>query len=501
MPVHWTKQFVPMKLKSLDIRNFRCFESYHIGFAPKITIAIGRNGAGKSTVIDAVKMALSFIFSNNRKLGTDFLSAGNPSLNVRSFSDSDYRYNEKTGTTTPDASVAGRAIYGKEALEWELYKRSTANAALYSTRYQEAFQKFMHQWKKKGAALPVIACFSDSFPHKSTKQTKYALDSINKERIPLNFGYYQWDLDTACTSIWETRLCNRLALQTPLYTRALRAEAALQELADAHNSDTLFESDEYKRAWEEQERVSEAFNRLHEETDYVQKRLVRFSKSLPQLEDEGYVIDYLVAISTDSGYALNFVFKNGRSKQLKDMAAGYRRLYSIVLDLAYRAYILNGVKESSGIVLIDEIDLHLHPSLEQAVVQCLADVFPEMQFIMTSHSAAVIANLDTSQKVKDDITGETVPASRIVFMQEGQTNAEILPDIYGIDYNAAIRDFMGTASRNEKIRRIGNEYLTYCSLGLKKEAQTVWDEIIGLIGEDNPYIKELQDKAEKYEVH
>ena len=56
-----------------------------------------------------------------------------------------------------------------------------------------------------------------------------------------------------------------------------------------------------------------------------------------------------------------------------------RGLYSFVLDLAYRAYILNGNKEPSGVVLIDEIDLHLHPSLEQEVVQCLRDIFPNVE--------------------------------------------------------------------------------------------------------------------------
>ena len=79
-----------MKLNALEIKNYRGFESYKISFTPRTSIIIGRNGAGKSTLIDALKIALSFIFSNNKKLGKDFLSAGNPSLNVNSFTDSDY---------------------------------------------------------------------------------------------------------------------------------------------------------------------------------------------------------------------------------------------------------------------------------------------------------------------------------------------------------------------------------------------------------------------------
>ena len=200
------------------------------------------------------------------------------------------------------------------------------------------------------------------------------------------------------------------------------------------------------------------------------------------------------------GYELNLVFKNGKNKLLNELPAGYRRLYSFVLDLAYRAYILNGNKEPSGVVLIDEIDLHLHPSLEQEVVQCLRDIFPNVQFIMTSHSAAVIANLDTTENVLNE-DGNEIPANQIVFMQEGQEEADVLPIIYGLDYNAALRDFMGSPSRNEDMKKKGDEYLAYCSMGLKEEANSIIGELESSLGKNHEYVKELQEKAKAYEVH
>ena len=186
---------------------------------------------------------------------------------------------------------------------------------------------------------------------------------------------------------------------------------------------------------------------------------------------------------------------------MNNLPAGYCRLYSIVLDLAYRAYILNGDKEPTGIVLIDEIDLHLHPSLEQEVVQCLTEVFPQVQFIMTSHSAAVIANLDTTEKIENEETGELVSANQLLFMQEDQVEAEVLPVIYGLDYNAALRDFMGSPSRNEDLRKKGDEFLNYLSMGLKEEAQTVIDELTNSLGTEHSFVKELQEKAKAYEIH
>ena len=490
-----------MKLKSIEIKNLRCFESFNISLTPKTTIIIGRNGAGKSTLLSAIKMAISFVFSNNKSLGKDFLSAGNPSLNIISFADSDYRYDSDKGTTAPDASINAVATYNQQKLEWELYKRSTSNASLYSTKYKDAFQLFMQEWKDKQTDLPLIACFSDSFPHKATKQTKFAINSILKDRIPRNFGYYQWNLDTACTSIWETRLCNQLARILPLQAKIGSITTSQRKLEIEYTQEQLLSNDDYQNLKEEFIRTNKLYSPLYDEIMYVQYRLYNFSRKLPKLIDEKYNIDYLSVSQTEIGSELSLVFKNGKTSLLKDLPAGYHRLYSIVLDLACRSYILNGNKEPSGIVLIDEIDLHLHPSLEQEVVQCLREVFPNVQFIITTHSASVIANLDTTEQVEDEQTNTMISANQLVFMQDGQTEADVLPVIFGLDYNAALRDFMDAKSQNQEIKRRGDEYLTYRSLGLETEAKSTLEALIQKLGAEHNFIKELQEKAKAYEVH
>ena len=86
-------------------------------------------------------------------------------------------------------------------------------------------------------------------------------------------------------------------------------------------------------------------------------------------------------------------------------------------------------------------------------------------------------------------------------MQEDQVEAEVLPVIYGLDYNAALRDFMGSPSRNEDLRKKGDEFLNYLSMGLKEEAQTVIDELTNSLGTEHSFVKELQEKAKAYEIH
>lgn len=486
-----------MNIQKLQIKDFKCFAEYELKPAPQTTIIIGRNGAGKTSILQAFKIGLSFIFANDKSLGNDFLSAGNPALKVISYEPGDFRLDTVTRTYAPSANIHGEALYGERNLSWDMYKRSVAGAALYSSKYKIAFQTFMNAWKNEGVDLPLLAYYSDSFPHKDVKETKYALDIIQQEYMPRNFGYYQWDMEAACVSIWEIRLSNKLAQLTPLYTSSMRLDVRLKELEKHNSKEDLAANKEYLSGKADMERIQKNMEPLLKETNYITSRLQKFISGLPALMGEGYNIDYFIPNQTEQGYQLTIVFQNGKMEQFQHLPAGYRRLYAMVLDIAYRAYILNGEKESEGIIMIDEIDLHLHPSLEQCVVQSLHDTFPKIQFIMSTHSVAVISNLNTAQT---DEKGNFL--NKILIMQEGQTQAEVLPNIYGIDYTAALRDFMDTPSRNLEIRKKMDEYLTYYALGLEKEAESILNEIKKIVGTDvHPILEELNRKKGNYEIH
>lgn len=81
---------------------------------------------------------------------------------------------------------------------------------------------------------------------------------------------------------------------------------------------------------------------------------------------------------------------------LNEMSDGYKNTLSVISDIAYRMAVLNPqlgekvLEKTPGIILIDEIDLHLHPEWQQTILNDLQSVFPEVQFIVTSHAPAVI---------------------------------------------------------------------------------------------------------------
>ena len=216
---------------------------------------------------------------------------------------------------------------------------------------------------------------------------------------------------------------------------------------------------------------------------------------LPKVQSDGYDIDYFFATQSEEGYKLTINFKNGKTSLLQDLPAGYRRLFSIVIDMAYRSYILNQGIESNGVVVIDEIDLHLHPALEQVVLNAFCTTFPNIQFFVSTHSVAVISNLDTSVMYSTD-----VKANQILVMNTGEEEPHALPNLIGVDYNAVLRDFMETPSKNENLKNLEDLYLSYLSMDLKEESQTIYNKILELVGTDAKVLDNIKKKAEEYGI-
>jgi predicted ATP-binding protein involved in virulence len=88
---------------------------------------------------------------------------------------------------------------------------------------------------------------------------------------------------------------------------------------------------------------------------------------------------------------------------VSQLSDGIRGVVALVADLAFRCVRLNGFygqfapEESNGIVLIDEIEQHLHPGWQQRILPALREAFPKIQFIVTTHSPEVLSTVDSQQ--------------------------------------------------------------------------------------------------------
>ena len=108
-----------MLYQKLSIDNFLCFDHFDIQFAPSVSIIIGRNGAGKTTLIRAMVYSLYFMFTNDRSMGDDFLSAGNPDLKMKSIKYDEFHRRKDSEDVTADANFHGQITFQGENIEWD----------------------------------------------------------------------------------------------------------------------------------------------------------------------------------------------------------------------------------------------------------------------------------------------------------------------------------------------------------------------------------------------
>lgn len=427
-----------MYLKKLHISNFRCFRDYTIEFAPGVTVLFGKNGSGKSTLIHAIHKALSFAFKNEQPKESELtLSAGFQSLKPNPYTKKeDIVRDEKTGLPLPYINIHAEAEFLRENLDWEMYA-STSTFALQPSKYKTAYQQLMSKIKDE-EIFPVFAYFSDSFPHISTKAS-----TLSKEQLSLrNLGYLGWDTETAYSDLWITRLTQTWTIWSRAKQKESQEIAALGEYENLKRDDKITE-EQYRENIELCEaRLSNARKVLEQyepEISAIRNCLVYFSSKLPDID----VIDFFVSVYEEEGLCLET--KDGKNPSFEKLPAGYKRIFYMALDIAYRSYILNRTTNSEGIVVIDEIDLHLHPLLEQVILQSLQETFPQIQFIVSTHSPLVLTRIETEGK-----------PNVILHMTPGTAQPEVTHDIYGIDYNSGIEDIMGVESKNVELDYLVN---------------------------------------------
>lgn len=137
-----------------------------------------------------------------------------------------------------------------------------------------------------------------------------------------------------------------------------------------------------------------------------------------------------------------FIRKKDELLEFENLSSGEKNVIAVLLDLLYRASVAhpnkNDLSTTEGIVLIDEVELHLHPKLQSTFLKALQNVFPNIQFIVTTHSPNTI-----NQFSIEDI---------IVLNDEGIQTKELI-ETYGKDVNTILEEIMGSTSRPNEIQK------------------------------------------------
>ncbi|MDR1379225.1 MAG: AAA family ATPase [Synergistaceae bacterium] len=204
--------------------------------------------------------------------------------------------------------------------------------------------------------------------------------------------------------------------------------------------------------------------------------------------DELSLINRAIAIAIEEAKGLRYDIKqknvlmewkpeSGKPIALFDsLSDGQRAVAALVADIARRACILNPqlgtdvLSKTPGVVLIDELDLHLHPQWQRHLPNGLKKAFPEMQFITTTHSPQVLSELAPNE-----------------ILLLGEESAEHPEASYGLNSDRVLEDIMDTASRPQGIRDELLNLFAAIERGELDEAKRLAGELSSRV----PYIPEI----------
>ena len=326
-----------MPIHELSLKNYRYFETLKIQFGKRLTLLAGGNGTGKSNILESLVVGLHNLFH-------PLLGQGAPKINKQ-------QVHMQIVPGTDPAHMAPQypscvTLSGTTDVSYEMTLEQTSEVGSPKRFYEpKNFTSAMQQWDPQ-KTLPLLACYwsQRTWIDSERKFAQTAKPSARQD------GYAQWfDAASDITGLFlwfKTQEMITLQRTQPLHIFEVVRQAMIRFLPGVH-----------RVYW-----------------DIAQDALT---------------------LVTDKG-ALPF----------NVLSDGYRNMLAMVGTMAYRAALLNPqlgdrvLDETEGVVLMDELDLHLHPKWQQNVAGDLMKTFPKVQFIATTHSPFIIQSIQTGSDVR-----------------------------------------------------------------------------------------------------
>ncbi len=402
-----------MKLERLTLANYRGFDQVDLKCEPDVTLISGVNGVGKSALLSAIVKCASHALPR----------LTHSKENVLSTTATDIKSGKESLSISAQFKIPKVDVYVDITCSSGV---STAEAEALTKRRDElrfATREIKKGSKEEQAIEQKISIIEGKLAPEEMPTVRILPVNPDYDTDALIGGIKQITTQPVAVFYSTSRFLSRLPPMLPktrgieiatAYNKALdQLEISLNDFANWYRVQS--ETGSKKRTKRVFQQLDSAISTFLQEVNGLQlhpERPPRFS-----------------------------VKKNGDTFFLEQLSDGERGLLALVFDLTRRLAIANPesdnpIAEGVALVLIDEIELHLHPKWQRDVLGRLQGVFQNCQFVVTTHSPLVL--------------GE-VPARCVRFLefQDGKVVATIPTEAYGMDANRILQELMGAPVRNK----------------------------------------------------
>jgi len=373
-----------MRINSITIKNFRGFANRTFEFDSKMNVVLGDNTKGKTTLLHAVQIALGGCLQSMSQLPKNQSSAYR--RNIKStdipkvYDDSieDFKY---TSSENPDIAVNSSIhVFGK--------KQGVPFCIEKDIKWHREFKSgtTVHSKENVGELMDIV-----------NEMEGYRLNSdIGTDvvfPILLAFG--------------ADRIDNNYKKQENSSSESRLEKAYKYALAETVDFKSAI-------AWYCN------FNSKGKKSPEEPGTDIAFEKAL---ETAAKITNIAREEGNRGLWADVKVTGDEKATRLKYemMSSGFKAMVNMVAEIAYRCIMLNrwlgedAVKKTPGVVLIDEVDLYLHPHWQQHVLVDLQEAFPEIQFIVSSHSPFIVQSVERQNIISlDGYIGDSSPNMRSI---------------------------------------------------------------------------------------
>lgn len=423
-----------MFLKSMTLHNFRCFSDLKVNFNNRLTVLVGNNGAGKSTVLEAAAIAAGTLTS-----AMDGLTNYGIKKSDAHYKCFDLGSNVDVQPQFPVEITAVGTIDGQE-ISWVRNLNSAKGrgglaSAKEMTRIAENYQSRMRSGDKE-LKLPIISYYGTGRLWNQHREKKNDIFEKNSR----SNGYID-SLDGAANDKLMMKWFQKMTMQ-----QFQRGELIPEFTAVRMAMEQVFASIAG---------VSDVQVQFNLDTSDID--ILYFDKNKEHIR---------IPVSL--------------------LSDGYKCTISLIADIAYRMAILNPqlldkvLTETEGIVLIDEIDLHLHPSWQKRILKDLMEVFPKVQFIVSTHAPEVI---------------NSAKQESIVVLSHN-TVMPAMNETYGKDANTILREVMEVSERPDDIKQLFDQLYSLLDEEAWRQAEHVIEKLEEEIGSNDPEVNACRVRLE-----